>query len=71
MKNFEEHYYNYKLNTVKYYIRKAQDKNDLYNAVKGLSFDDIKNDKELIVMFNTKAESLGVDEDKLFSWLDY
>lgn len=64
-------YLDYKLTYCKDYIKSAKNRNQLYEAVQGLPFEVIAERKDIIDAFAIKANQLGIDEDKLFSWLEY
>lgn len=70
MGRMDELYVDYKIHYAKRYIEMARTAKDLYDAVKQIPFEKVFEREDIIMAFNKKASELGVDEDKLFSWLD-
>ena len=69
-KSIDELYSDYKLFYAKRYIEIAKTKEDLFDAVKGLPMFEVCEREDIINAFSKKALELGIDEDKLFSWLE-
>lgn len=62
-------YEEYLLENAPKYIECAKTKDELQEVVQNLYFEDVIHRNDIIQAFNNKAQVLGIDEDKLFSWI--
>lgn len=71
MKTTREIFKDYKLRNAAQFILTAKNKDELRESVSGLTFYEVEGMDDLKKAFILKAEELGVEEDKLYSWIEY